>query len=208
MAELRFKGLNIQCQETFSSAAFPIAAALVTNSELTIYPIDMDDPQGDKLVIQTLIDMGAKIHYDAASKCLHVDKGCALVGAKINLDQFIDAITILAVIGCYASGQTELYNGKIARKKECDRIACIVKELKKMGADIEETEDGLIVRQSKLCGAKLSTHKDHRMALSLSVAALGASSKSQILDADVIQKTYPTFFKDLKDLGANIEKLS
>lgn len=204
----KLDGFDYTVPGDFSSAAFPIAAALVTGSEVTLCPIDMSDSQGDKLVIETLRKMGANIVIDEKSQTLSVKQPSKLKGIDIDLNPFIDAITILAVIGCFAEGETKLYNGEIARKKECDRIACITKELKKMGADIEEMLDGLIVRKSKLKGADLETHKDHRMVMSLTVAALGATSKSSVLDTDVVSKTFPTFFEEMKKLGANLKAVS
>ena len=117
----------------------------------------------------------------------------------------IDALPILAVIGCFAQGETELVNGAIARKKESDRIAAMACELRKMGAEIEEREDGLRIAPSPLRGADLATYRDHRIALSLSVAALGAEGKSIIRGGECAQKTYPTFFEDFRKVGAKIE---
>jgi len=108
----------------------------------------------------------------------------------------------LAVIGCFAKGKTTLYNGAIARKKESDRIRVMANELKKMGATIEEQEDGLIVQRSDLLGANLQSHGDHRVAMSLIVAALGAKGSSYLSGAECIQKTYPQF---IKEIGADIE---
>jgi len=96
-------------------------------------------------------------------------------------------------------------NAAIARKKECDRIHAIATELKKMGADIEETKDGLIVRRSHLKGAHLESYRDHRIALSLTVAALGAEGESVIDGVECINKTYPTFAEDMQKLGASIK---
>ncbi|PCI93578.1 3-phosphoshikimate 1-carboxyvinyltransferase [Candidatus Aerophobetes bacterium] len=203
----KIKGFDYTVPGDFSSAAYPIAAALVTKSSVTIHPIDMNDSQGDKHLIDVLKKMGASIEIDDDKKTLTVNETHKLSGMKIDLNPMIDAITILAVIGCFAEGETLLYNGEIARKKECDRIHCIAKELKKMGADIEERPDGLLIKQSKLNGAKLETHKDHRLVLSLSVAALGASSSSTILDVDVVKKTFPTFYEDMKHLNASIRQI-
>ena len=115
-----------------------------------------------------------------------------------------DSITILAVIGCFAEGETIITNAAIARHKECDRIHAITTELKKMGAAIEEREDGLVVRRSDLKGATLETYHDHRMAMSLTIAALGAEGESIIQGSECASKTYPHFKKHLQKLGATI----
>jgi 3-phosphoshikimate 1-carboxyvinyltransferase len=117
----------------------------------------------------------------------------------------IDALPILAVIGCYAKGETRLYNGAIARFKESDRIHCIATELKKMGANIAEEPDGLMICHSPLHGAQVSSHCDHRIALSLTVAALGAHEPTLIEGANWVTKSYPTFLQDMQHAGAEIE---
>jgi len=189
----------------FSSAAFPIAAALVTHSSLTLYNLDMDDCQGDKQIIKVLSRMGALIEYDITTKSLTVKEGSFLRGIEIDINDFIDAITILAVVACFAEGETRIINAAVAKQKECDRIACIVSELKKMGADISSTEDGLIIKKSRLVGARVSSYSDHRMAMSLAVAALTAEEETWIDDVACVSKTYPEFFEDFKKLGAKIE---
>jgi 5-enolpyruvylshikimate-3-phosphate synthase len=133
-----------------------------------------------------------------------VHRGSTLKGMKIDINDCIDALPILAVIGCFAEGTTEIVGGAIARKKESDRISAIATELKKMGADIEEKPDGLVIRRSSLHGAPLNTYHDHRIALALSVAALAATSPSTILNIECIQKTYSTFYEDFRKIGAQI----
>lgn len=193
----------------FSSAAFPIAAALLTHSEVTLYPIDMEDPQGDKAIISLLERMGARFEIDPAEKTLTVKKSGPLVGTRIDCNDFIDALPILAVIGCFAEGETEIVNARIARSKESDRIHCIASELKKMGGEIEERPDGLLIRKSKLYGARVQTHHDHRIVLALSVAALAASTGESIIEGvAAAEKTYPKFMQDFTGLGARIEALS
>ena len=176
----RIDGFNFIIPGDFSSAAFPIAAALVTDSELTLTNIDMHDCQGDKKLIEVLMQMGAKIDIDDAKKTLNVLKGSRLRGRTIDVNDFIDAMPILSVIGCYAEGRTEIINASIARKKESDRLHAMTTELKKMGAKIEEKPDGLIISQSPLHGAHLTSWHDHRIAMSLSIAALGARGDTLI----------------------------
>jgi len=187
----------------FSSLAFPVAAALVTDSEICIDNVDLTDVQGDKKLLDAFKKMGANLLMEGTT--LNVKKGSPLKGATFDINDYIDSITILAVVGCYASGETVITNAQIAREKECDRITAIRAELKKMGADIEEKEDGLIVRSSKLKGAPLHSYHDHRMVMSLCVAALGAEGASTIQDIECVAKTYPNFKQHMVSLGANIE---
>lgn len=195
-------GFDYAVPGDFSSLAFPVAAALITQSEISIDNVDMEDVQGDKKFLKHIEKMGAKLEVEG--RTLHVKKSGPLKGQTIDINDTIDAVTTLAVLGCYAEGTTTLINGAIARKKECDRIHAIATELKKMGADIEEREDGLVIRQSKLKGATLDTYHDHRMVMSLTVAALGAEVSSTIQGVECVRKTYPNFKEHMQALGATI----
>lgn len=201
-----YKGFYYTIPSDCSSMAFPLAAALITRSPITIENIDSTNLQGDKKILHILSNMGATLFIKNSS--LHIKGGGVLYGKKLDINDYVDAIAILAVIGCFAKGKTEIYNGAIARKKECDRIYAITTELKKMGAAIEEREGGLIVYHSKLIGAHLDSYHDHRIAMSLTVAALGAKGPSSINGVECIQKTYPSFARDMQQLGARIEVIS
>lgn len=197
-------GFELTIPGDFSSAAFPIVAALITQSDLIIHHVDMNDVQGDKAIIYLLQEMGANIEIDHDKRCLHVKKGAKLKGKEIDINMMIDAITILAVLGCFAEGETFIKNGAIARYKECDRITCIVSELRKMGADITEHDDGFSVRPAPLKGTSVKSYDDHRMALSLIVAGLAADGVTHIEDIECMAKSYPTFIADMRQLGAFI----
>lgn len=201
-----YTGFEMGIPGDFSSAAYPIVAALITDSELTLHNVDMNDVQGDKKVIDILIKMGAKI--DIGQNTLTVRRGSHLKGMTIDVNDFVDAITILAVAGCFAEGTTEIVNGAIARTKECDRIHAITSELRKMGADLEERADGLKITSSPLRGAVVTSYQDHRLVLSLSVAALGAQGETVVEDIRCIAKTYPTFASDFAKIGADIQETS
>lgn len=187
-----------------SSCAFPVAAALVTGSTLTLEGIDWEDLQGDKKLFTKLQEWGAALTIDPKTRTLHVDGSKAFQGGILDVNDCIDALPILSVLACYAAKPTHLYNGAIARKKECDRIHAIATELSKMGAKIEEKEDGLLIYPSKLQGAALHSHHDHRLAMSLTVAALGARGTSTMSNTACIAKTYPTFVKDFISVGAQL----
>jgi 3-phosphoshikimate 1-carboxyvinyltransferase len=199
----KLDGFEYSVPGDFSSAAFPLVAALVTHSEITLDNIDLKDVQGDKAIIPALESMGA--HFEKHGSKLTVKKNTGLKGTRIDINDFIDALPILTVAACFASGKTEIVNGAIARQKESDRIHCIATELKKMGADIEEKPDGLVIRPAKLKGAlNLESHFDHRLAMALTVAALGAHGESAIHGVECIEKSYPTFFEDFKKIGAHM----
>lgn len=202
----QYEGFEYTVPGDFSSAAFPIAAALVTQSELTIHNIDMHDSQGDKELITVFQRMGAHMEIDERNKLLRVKKGSSLSGVTVDVNNFVDAITILAVVACFAEGETHIYNAAIAKQKECNRIHCIATELRKMGANITETKDGLCVKKSTLKGSQLHSYHDHRMVMSLTAAALAAEGETHISSVECVSKTFPTFVHDFNALGANIKE--
>lgn len=195
---------NYRVPGDFSSAAFPMAAALLTQSRLTLENIDLSDVQGDKKIISLLEKMGAI--FTRGTHSLTVEPSGILQGMAIDINDCIDALPILAVIGCFAKGKTEIYNGAIARCKESDRIHSIATELKKMGAQIEETADGLIIHQAELQGAVTDSHQDHRLLFSLAVASLAAKGHSTVHGVDCGAKTYPSFYEDFQRIGVKIKK--
>ncbi len=201
----QIQGFKYTVPGDLSSAAFPIAAALVTQSEITLHNIDLQDCQGDKKFFSILEAMGAVFTCNSQEKTLHVHKGNSLRGITIDINDCIDALPICSVIGCFAKGTTNITNAHIARKKESDRIHCIANELKKMGASIEEHLDGITIHHSSLQGAPMHSHDDHRIAMSLVVASLGATSSGSITGMESICKTYPKFEEQFVSLGATIQ---
>ena len=203
---LKYNGFDYLVPGDFSSIQFPIVAALITNSEINIRHVDMDDVQGDKKVIEVLRSMGAKIEYNSKTQILTI-KSSELVGGEINANDFVDSVPILAVVGCFAKGKTRIFNAAIARTKECDRITAIAAELKKMGAKISEFADGLAIEQSNLYGATVNTYHDHRMVMSLCVAGFCAEGITTVTDIKSVAKSYPSFFSDMMMLGADIGEI-
>ena len=172
-----------------SSAAFLRAAAFVTGSEIRIGGLEEDDIQGDRAITDVIRDMSS---------------GKA---REIDLRDIPDLLPVAAAIGCHAEGTTVLKNVRHARHKESDRISALCSELKKLGATIEERPDGLVVSRSKLKGAAVEGHGDHRIVMALAVAALDAEGSTVIDGAETLSKSYPAFAEDLARLGANIRKV-
>ncbi|MCK5706373.1 MAG: 3-phosphoshikimate 1-carboxyvinyltransferase [Candidatus Aureabacteria bacterium] len=188
----------------FSSAAFFIAAsALFAKDEVTIKGLDINDVQGDKAIIDILRRMNAVIKFK--NKKLIIRKS-TLTGINIDISDTPDLLPILSVLACFASGKTVIYNGEHVREKETDRISVMTKELKKMGAKIKETKDGMIITGTSLKGAHLNGHVDHRVIMSLAIAALGCKDASTIKGSDAVSVTFPNFFELIRSIGAKIRK--
>ena len=197
------KSFEYRVSGDFSSALFPVLCGLLLpDSKIEIKNLNFNDSQGDKEVFQILKKMGAYLKRSSNSLEVRYSK---LKGMEIDVNGIIDALPALAVAGCFAKGRTILKNAGIARKKECDRIDAISKELSKMGAKILTTEDSMIIDGTDLKGATLNSHNDHRIALSLIVAGLVASNETIIEDINCIDKTYSEFPKNISNIGGNIK---
>jgi 3-phosphoshikimate 1-carboxyvinyltransferase len=199
-----YSGFEYVVPGDFSSAAFPLVAALVTRSEITISNLDMQDVQGDKALIFCLQQMGANLEFDADKKCLIVKNSGIFSGKNININDYIDALPILTVMACFAKGETRISGAAIARRKECDRLSCITKELSKMGACIIEHDDALTIQPGDLVGARVHSHNDHRIAMALVVAGLAAKGETTIELVKCVDKSFPNFAFAMQKLGASI----
>ena len=110
----------------------------------------------------------------------------------------IDEIPVLAVMAAYAQGETVIKDAAELKVKESDRIAIVTENLKKMGADVTPTDDGMIIRGGRpLHGGKLDSHLDHRIAMSFAIAALIADGETEMKDAECLNISYPDFYQDL-----------
>jgi len=209
-SQFRIKGnqkytpFSITIPADFSTASFPLAAAAITGGKIKIMNIDFTDKQGDKEVFDYFERMGTRINkYSNYAK---VSGTSQLLGdIEIDMNNTPDGLPIMAVAACFAKGKTILSNAEHARIKETDRIKAMKSELKKMGADIEEKHDGLIINYSKLHGAVVNGHSDHRIIMSLAIAGMASDGVTIIENASEISVTYPNFINDFKKLGANIK---
>ena len=110
---------------------------------------------------------------------------------------------MLAGVACFARGTTVIRDAAELKVKESNRIRIMADNLNAMGADVTETDDGLIIRGGRpLHGAVIDSHLDHRIAMTFAVTALASSGETEILDADCINISYPSFYEDLKRLQA------
>ncbi len=188
----------------WSSAAFPLCAAALTESDVMLTGIDMHDVQGDKAIVEYLRRMGANIVKTPEG--LRV-QGRSLTGCTLDINATPDALPALAVMGCFAEGQTTLANVAQARVKETDRIAVMSAELGKMGARIAELPDGLVINCAALTGSQVNGHHDHRIVMALAIAGLRATGTTTISTAEAVAVTYPSFVESMQQLGARIKTI-
>jgi len=190
----------------WESATFPMVAAAVTDSEITLMGLDVEDYQGDKVIVQILKEMGADIEViDKGKGGIKVRGGKQLHGLEIDCGDIPDAPPILAVLGTKAKGKTVLYNLGASRLKETDRPRSIYEELLKMGARVAIDEDSLTIHESDLKGTRIDGHTDHRIVMATTVAGLVAEGKTEITDAEYHKISFPNFYEVMTSLGARIE---
>jgi 3-phosphoshikimate 1-carboxyvinyltransferase len=198
----------------FSSAAFLIVgAALVPGSEVTLEAINTN-PRRTGL-LDVLSRMGLAVQQGPESWqggeavadlsfCQQTLQGTSVKGDEVV--RMIDEFPILMVAATQSQGQTLVEEAEELRVKETDRIAVMSGELRKMGAEITERPDGfLIAGPQRLKGAVVDSHDDHRIGMSLAMAALLAEGPSQILDAACIHDSFPGFEQVLAQLGADVQ---
>ena len=186
----------------FSTAAFPMAAAAATRGYVEIVGLDFKDFQGDKFVFDFVSEMGAEIAKTSASTT--VSSSVTLRGRAFDLNATPDALPALAVLGALAKDETRLLNCPQARIKETDRIECMARELRKMGAGVEELEDGMVISAPVSNGdVELESYGDHRIAMALAVAGMATDGETVINDAECAAVTYPGFIDDFKAIGAD-----
>jgi len=185
----------------FSSASYPMAAAAITASEVTVRGI-FPSRQGDSAIIDILTRMGAKVSWDREAGNLRV-RGSDLEGIDIDASRTPDLVPTIAVLGAAARGRTTVFNAEHVRHKETDRLHAMAVELSKMGANIRERPDGLEIVGGPLSPAKVHGWDDHRIVMALAVAGLVAGG-TQIDTAESVDVSYPGFFREMGKLGAKI----
>jgi 3-phosphoshikimate 1-carboxyvinyltransferase len=196
-----YKAFESPIPADFSTATFPLVAAAVTKGEVNIKNLDFNDRQGDKDVFKIMEKMGMEIKRDGEWTSVKALR--KLNPISVDLNSTPDALPALSVAACFAEGKTELLNVPQARIKETDRIACMTCELRKMGAKIEELEDGMIIHGTgSLNGTVVDGHDDHRIVMALAIAGLSSKGQTTVKGVEAASVTYPNFISDFQKLGA------
>jgi 3-phosphoshikimate 1-carboxyvinyltransferase len=200
----KYKAVDSAIPSDWESVAFPLVAAAVTDSEVTIENLDLSGSQGDDQIVDILKQMNARITLNEGNSSLTVKGGSKLKGITIDCSDIPDAVPILAVAGAFAEGTTKLTNVEMVRIKETDRVALMHRELEKMGIEVEETHSTLTIRGGRVKGAAVDSHHDHRIAMAIQVAGLGAEGETTVSDAECVSVSFPSFYEVMNSVGAGI----
>ena len=205
------EGRDIQVPGDISSAAYFIAAGLLTpGSEILLKNVGINPTRAG--ILKVCMDMGADITLlnestegePTADLLIRTSslKGTTIEGSIIPT--LIDEIPMLAVMAAFAEGTTIIRDAQELKVKESDRIAVMVDNLRRMGADIEGTDDGMIIHGGRpLHGAVIDSHLDHRIAMSFAVAGTICDGTVEILNGECVNISYPEFYHDLYSLDSS-----
>lgn len=198
----KYKGFDSPIPADFSSATFFLCAAALLGDKVTLLGLDFSDSQPDKAAVDYLKAMGADITVNSDSVTIRASE---LHGTEIDMNATPDALPAMSVTAAFAKGQTRLVNVPQARTKETDRIACMAKELAKMGVDVEELPDGLVINGGKPKPTQAKGWGDHRIVMALSIVGMMLDGKVTVDTAEAMNITFPGFVELMKNLGADID---
>lgn len=184
----------------YSNAAFWIVAGQISD-EIRLKGLHKESLQRDSQVIDVINEMKGGLNWEGD---MLISTPTRTHGTTIDASEIPDIIPILCVLASVSEGQTRVINGQRLRIKESDRIKSTVSELSKLGADIIETEDGMIINGvSKLKGGSVSSWNDHRIAMAMAIASTVCEQPVIIDGAEAVKKSYPHFYDDFARLGGD-----
>ena len=207
------KPMSFTVPGDFSSAAFLlVAGAIVSDSDITLTGVNLNETRTG--LLDVLLEMGADITISdrgleggEPAGTIRVRHG-ALKGVEVGGDtvvRMIDEFPVLMVAALHAEGRTIVRDAQELRVKETDRLAVMTAELRKLGAEITETDDGFIIDgPQKLSGTHVDGHDDHRVAMSMTIAGLVASGQTIVDDAKCAGDSFPGFAETVASLGGRL----
>lgn len=196
-APQHYRARHYAIEPDASAASYFFAAAAITQGEMTVEGLSRDSLQGDLAFCDCLERMGCQVRYEPDQITV---VGRPLRGIDVDMNAISDTVQTLAAVALFAQGPSIIRGVAHIRHKETDRIHALAVELRKLGAEVEERDDGLRITPGPLHGAEIDTYDDHRMAMSLALVGLAVPGVV-IRDPGCTAKTYPNFFRDLIGLA-------
>jgi 3-phosphoshikimate 1-carboxyvinyltransferase len=191
-----YRGCQYEIEPDASAASYFWGAAAITGGEITVQGLSREALQGDVAFCDCLEQMGCRVTYSDRSITV---AGRAERGIMVNMNAISDTVQTLGAVALFATGPTTITGVGHIRHKETDRIGDLARELRKLGAGVDEFDDGLRITPGPLHGAAIDTYNDHRMAMSLALTGLRVPDVV-INDPGCVAKTYPRFFEDFAKL--------
>lgn len=189
---------EVSVEGDYSSAAFFLCMGALSEKGVAVNGLNPSSSQGDRRIIPLLSEFGAEVVINGGEVSVRRGK---LRGITIDASMIPDLIPTLSAVAAAAEGETRVINASRLRLKESDRLSTTSRMLTALGADVTETEDGLIIRgKPSLAGGTADSFGDHRIAMSAAVAACVCSAPVTIAGAECTAKSYPGFWDDLDSL--------
>jgi len=190
------KPSNVFIEPDASSASYFLGAAAIAKKKIKVKGLGSNSLQADLSFLDVLKKMGCKVQKNKSEIIL---KGNKLKGVSVDLNSSPDIVQTLAVTACFAEGKTKIKNVANLRLKETDRLKALSVELKKIGADVKEFQDGLEIIPGEIQHAEISTYNDHRMAMSFALARL-MNPKIKIRNQNCVKKSFPNFWSEFNKI--------
>ncbi len=198
-----YKPTTFSIPSDFSNLALLLAANVLLGDGLRIEINLGDMPQGDEAIVDILERLGVNVTLE--EDIIKTESPLLLKGGKFDLSDTPDLLPAIAILALKSEKPIELFNVKHARFKETDRIAILSRELRKIGLDVVEKEDGMILKKSKeVHGAELNSEHDHRLFMAFSIAGMFVG-ECTVSDPDSVKVSYPEFISDMKNAGAELK---
>jgi 3-phosphoshikimate 1-carboxyvinyltransferase len=186
----------------WSGGAFLLVAGAI-NGQLTVKGLRSDSKQSDMAVLKALEIAGAQLTFGED----HIDiSRSPLKAFEFNATESPDLFPPLVALASYCNGVSAIKGVSRLMYKESNRANTLKEEFAKMNIKIEIADDMMFVTGGRPQGARVESHDDHRIAMAVAVASLGASGKVSIRDSQCVAKSYPHFFEDLRQLGAVVHE--
>ena len=189
---------NYRVEGDFSQGAFWLVAGTI-GEMMDCRDLNVASQQGDKVIVDILKEMGGDISVDDDKLIV---RKAETAGTIIDVSQCPDLVPILGVVGSLSKGTTTIINGERLRFKESDRLMATADVLNKLGGNVEETADGLVIHGvSGFTGGRVESHNDHRIAMAVAIASMRATGKIILDGAEAVNKSYPHFWEDFTAMG-------
>ena len=194
-----YVGCQFAVEPDASSASYPFAAAAVAGGRVRVNGMRSNMMQGDSRFIDVLRQMGCEISEDQVGITVSRDANNPLQGIDIDMSEISDLVPTLAIVAMFAESPTRIRGVGFIRNKESDRIGDLAREMRGLGANVVEHEDGLEISPQALHGGSCDTHHDHRLAMAFGVAGLKLPGVI-IGQPHVVSKSWPRFWAMLEAL--------
>lgn len=191
-----YRGSSFDVEPDASAASYPLGAAAISGGLVTIKNLSRNSLQGDVEFIDLLARMGCQVAETADGLQIRRDRADRLLGISVDMSQISDCVPTLAVVAMFADSPTVISGVGFIRSKESDRIGDLIGELRKLGANIVETSDGMVIKPATLSAASLETHDDHRLAMAFALIPREVRGV-EVQNPDVVTKSWPNFFEVL-----------